>query len=168
MQNWLSVPKEQLGQLRSVALPWEDRRAHNVYIAAPDFDYLDRTEIERLVSALRYHNFTPRRPIQENGQASPDATTAQKRQMCYADIALLKECSLVVAVLLNDDQGTLVEVGYALGRDIPVVVYDPYELTDNLMLAHAPEAVSPHLDEVVGAIFRIIAASRGVSGNETF
>ncbi len=41
-------------------------------LPGPGFDYVDATHIEALVSCLKYHNFRPRRPVKEHGQAHSD------------------------------------------------------------------------------------------------
>jgi hypothetical protein len=74
---------------------------------------------------------------------------------------LLDECQLMVAVFLYEDPGTLVEIGIACERNMPVVVYDPYRRARNLMLIQLPALVSASLDEVVSAVFRHAAALVG-------
>jgi nucleoside 2-deoxyribosyltransferase len=153
----LSMSPEIISQLKGISLPWEDRPQHPVYIAAPDFDYLDRTPIDRVVESLRYHNFVPRLPVRENGQMGLSASRSQKQQLCEADLRLLNECSMVVAVLLENDPGTLIEIGIAVERGIPVVVYDPYEKAENLMLTELPSLVSSSLDLIISKVFKHIS-----------
>jgi nucleoside 2-deoxyribosyltransferase len=153
----LSIPPDVISQLKGVSLPWEDRPQHHIYIAAPDFDYVDRTPIDRLVEALRYHNFSPRLPVREHGQMGVRADRARKRQLCAADLRLLDECSILIAVLIENDPGTLIEIGIAVERGMPVVVYDPYSRADNLMLTELPSLVSPNLDSVISTVFKHIS-----------
>lgn len=148
-----ALDPEDVAELRGVSIPWEKRKTINIYIAAPDFDYIDRGPIEAVVSALNYHNFRPRRPIQENGQATVEDDRARRREMCNADLSLLDECQIVVAILPFDDPGTLIEIGWAAGQRIPVIVYDPRNSARNVMLTELPTLVSSRLDDVVAAVF---------------
>jgi nucleoside 2-deoxyribosyltransferase len=59
----------------------------------------------------------------------------------------------MIAVLIFNDPGTLIEIGIAVERGIPVIVYDPYGLADNLMLTQLPKLVSNDLDAVISATF---------------
>ncbi len=153
VQAWLAVEPDEIEQLAGIVLPWEDRKQINVYIAAPDFDDVDTGPVDRIADSLTYHNFTPRLPVRENGQMGRDASTERRQMLCDADIALLDECQLMVAVLLFNDPGTLIEIGIAVERKMPVFVYDPFSIADNLMLTQLPFCVSPNLDEVISALF---------------
>ena len=65
----LALERDEILSLPGVSLPWEVRSQFNIYIAAPDFDYLDRTHIDRLVGCLKYHNFNPRLPVENMDKA---------------------------------------------------------------------------------------------------
>jgi nucleoside 2-deoxyribosyltransferase/sugar/nucleoside kinase (ribokinase family) len=152
-QAWLQVPPDEIDQLQGISLPWEARRAINVYVAAPDFDYVDRLPIDTVAACLTYHNFTPRLPVRENGQMGENASPERRQALCDADLAVLAECQLLVAVMIHNDPGTLIEIGIASERGIPVIVYDPFSRADNLMLTQIPLCVSSDLDEIVSAVF---------------
>jgi nucleoside 2-deoxyribosyltransferase len=154
VQRTLQLSADEVLGLPSVRLEWERRNAINIYVAGPDFDYVDRSAIEATVAALRYHNFRPRRPIFENGQVSRQSTRSERRAAFLADSALIQDCQLLVAVLPFADPGTLIEIGLATASNIPVIVYDPFCLADNVMLTEAPRALSDRLDDVVAAVFR--------------
>ncbi len=156
----LALERDEILSLPGVSLPWEVRSQFNIYIAAPDFDYLDRTHIDRLVSCLKYHNFNPRLPVREHGQSRPNTASHEKYEMCGADLSLLDECDMLVALNLGNDPGTLIEIGLAKGAGKPVVVYDPFEKAKNLMLTHLPDFVSSSLDGIVTKVFEIISTIR--------
>lgn len=144
---------QKLIQIKGISLPWEIRKKLNIYIAAPDFDFVDTSPIDRLVNSLQYHNFNPRRPIRENGQMENGATKARRQELFNKDMILLDECSILIAVLLYNDPGTLIEIGYAAARGIPVIVFDPYKEAANCMLTELPILVSHDLDEIVAEVF---------------
>lgn len=156
----LSVSPDDIQNLGGVVLPWELRKKIHIYLAAPDFDYVDTAPLEALAEALTYHNFSPHRPIHEHGQARDDSRAAEKRQLAEADLDLLSICDLLVAVLLYDDPGTLIEIGVALEKQIPVIIFDPFKRASNLMLTELPILVSADLDRVIAEVF-IQAGKRG-------
>jgi nucleoside 2-deoxyribosyltransferase len=89
---------------------------------------------------------------------SEGADVAQRQALCDADLKILDDCKLMLAVHLYDDPGTLIEIGIAAERGIPVIVYDPFSRVvgnrnANLMLTQLPYLVSSSLDEVITAIF---------------
>ena len=153
-QRLKEVNIQDLIGLGGVFIPWEKRSAFNIYIAAPDFDFLDTREIDRVARSLSYHNFLPRRPIRENGQMEANAEKARKKELFDKDMKLMSECKILVAVILNNDPGTLVEIGFAMGIGMPAIVYDPFSLADNCMLSELPTLVSNSLDEVVSEVFK--------------
>jgi nucleoside 2-deoxyribosyltransferase len=155
VEGTLAVPQHEIIALKGVSLPWEDRPRCNVYLAAPDFDYVQRRPLECLADCLKYHNFTPRRPVLEHGQAPIHASPQKKQALCDADVRLMDECQMMIAVLLMDDPGTFIEIGMAVERGMPVIVYDPYEQAGNLMLTQLPHLVSHDIDEVISAVFRL-------------
>lgn len=154
-------PRE-IVELEGTKLTWEEREEFNIYIAAPDFDYVDRTHINNVVSCLKYHNFKPRLPIRESGQAVIDDSSSEKARLFQADMNLLDECDMLLAVLVEHDDGTMIEIGLASGRRIPVVVYDPNRIAHNLVLQNLPEFSSSDLDEILVKVFEI--ASRAIHG----
>lgn len=152
-QAWLALDSDEIESISGILLPWETRSGINVYIAAPDFDHVDTRPIELVTDCLRYHNFSPRLPVREHGQVGDNASRERRQMLCDADLALLDECQLLLAVLLYNDPGTLIEIGIASARGVPVIVYDPHSLAENLMLTQVPFCVSSDLDEVISAIF---------------
>ena len=151
----LSIPSDKIVNIPGISLPWEKRPSFNIYIAAPDFDYVDKTEIELIVEKLKYHNFSPRLPVREHGQMSLGAPEADKQKLFNMDVSLIDECSLVLAVLIGDDPGTYIEIGLAAGLKIPVIVYDPYQRAKNLMLTQLPQLVTNNVDSIISEIFTI-------------
>lgn len=149
----INSPIIDLISMEGVSLPWEERKKVNIYIAAPDFDFVNTTPIDNLVNALKYHNFCPRRPIKENGQMEEKASKSRKQELFNKDMILLNECTILVAVLLYDDPGTLIEIGLSAAKNIPTIVYDPYSIATNCMLTELPCLVSSDLDKIIAEIF---------------
>ena len=153
VQRVLKTKIEDIVTMGGCILPWEKRPLAPIYIAAPDFDYLDRSQIDKLVDSLSYHNFDPRRPIQENGQLSFESTKEEKALAYKKDIELLEKCKLLIVVYINEDPGTLIELGYAKALGIPCLVFDPYNKANNCMLTEMPSIVTNDLDVIISEVF---------------
>jgi sugar/nucleoside kinase (ribokinase family) len=149
----LAIDPKTVANFAGVVLPWEARRNINIYLAAPDFDYVDTGPLDALADALAYHNFSGRRPVREHGQVNSATPLSERRRIAAADVELLVACDLLVAVLLYDDPGTLIEIGMAIDRQIPVIVYDPFGRASNLILTELPVLVSSDLDRVMAEVF---------------
>lgn len=156
MQRCIGLPNEDIMAMRGVCLPWEEREKLNIYIAAPDFDYVNKPELDYLIDCLKYHNFTARLPVRENGQATGDSTIYKKRKIFSADLKIMEDCSLMIAVLLYNDQGTLVEIGIAKERGMAVILYDPRKILDNLFLEMVPDIITTTVNETIEATFSIL------------
>ncbi len=153
VQKIMQIPIEKLKSLGGCRLPWDQRTAINIYIAAPDFDYIDTRPIDILCEALKYHNFVPHRPIKENGQVNDSLSQAERHNIYALDMNLLSQCQIVVAVLLYEDPGTLIEIGAAKAMGCPTFVYDPYKKVTNCMLQNYPDLVTNDADELMSKIF---------------
>jgi len=143
-------------QLLGIRVPWNSRKKYNIYMAAPDFDYVDTSKLDKLVDALLYHNFSPRLPIQENGQVSKDMSQDEEQKIYAKDIALLKKCDLMIATLLYNDQGTLVEIGSYLAEKKPIILYDPDKILNNIFLKYSCDYYCITKSEVINAVFEAI------------
>ncbi len=148
-----------LKALSGTSLPWHERPKHSIYLAAPDFSYIAKPEIELAVEALEYHNFRLRRPVREVGELPKTATLAELQSAFARDIDLLKDCSAVLAIPLDRDPGTLVEVGWAQALSKPVVIFDPRRENNNTMVVAGSTAYSHDLDECLNELFQVLSQS---------
>jgi nucleoside 2-deoxyribosyltransferase len=161
VQRGLNVSVQVLRDLGGTILPWHDRKKFSIYLAGPDFSYINKVELDRAVASLEYHNFRVRRPIQENGELALPASEADLRRTYNADYELLNECSMVFAVPLERDPGTLVEIGMAIALGKPVVTYDPRQENKNTMVMCGSVVYSATLDDCLNATFNVLAKLNG-------
>lgn len=147
----------EMQDLAGVALPWEAREKLDIYLAAPDFQHSDRTAIDRALAALTYHNFRVRRPVLEIGELPPGSDRATLLATYRADCDLLGQCVLAFAVPTHRDPGTLVEIGLAIGANIPVVVFDPGRENANTMVIAGSAHYSDDLDACLNAVFSLLS-----------
>ena len=151
------LPGKKMKDLRGTFLPWHDRPDFSIYLAAPDFSIEDREEIDLVISSLEHHNFRVRRPIIENKELPSSAGIPEFREMYYKDMTLINECSLMFAIPKNRDSGTLVEVGLAIEKGIPVIVFDPNRECFNPMVIGGAECYSQDMDECLNSVFATLS-----------
>ena len=163
MQRWLEVPFDVIQTLEGVSLPWHARQRYSIYLAGPDFSYLDKRELERAVDCLNYHNFRIRRPVMEHGELRRPAEEGDLRRTYHRDYRLLEECDLVFAVPLERDPGTLVEIGLAIAMGKPVITYDPRRENENTMVMIGSTAYSSDLDICLNGTFNAMAKLEALS-----
>lgn len=150
----LKTNTSDIALLGGCLLPWEIRTKGHIYIAAPDFDFVNTKLIDLIEKNLLYHNFSPHRPIKENGQMEVDASITRKQELFKRDLELLNRCNMLIAILLYNDPGTLIEIGIAAERKIPTFVFDPYNIAKNCMLTQLPDLITADFDELLSEVFR--------------
>lgn len=160
VQRSLALSVDQMRSLGGTVLPWHARPAFQIYFAAPDFSYVDRTDLEEALRALAYHNFRVRRPVQENGELNPQSSMHEMRGAYLGDLGLLEECDLVFALPLERDPGTLVEIGLALALKKPVITYDPLKENANTMVVAGSTVYSDKLDSCLNGLFETMSRMR--------
>lgn len=143
--------------MEGIRVPWNKRKDYPIYMAAPDFDYVNTRKFDDLVNALNYHNFFPRCPIKENGQVNEKMNINDKNNIYSKDIGLLSECKLMIATLLYNDQGTLVEIGNYHANGKTIILYDPYNIVNNMFLENSCTYYCKNLSEVIKAVFETVS-----------
>lgn len=147
---------EELIKLNGVRLSWEDRNNKNIYIAAPDFPNVETGSLEKLADCLKYHNFVVRLPIRENGLVKASMTFEEELIIYQKDIELIDACDMLIAVLLFNDPGTLVELGMFKQSGKPTIIFDPYNLCDNMFVKHTPNFICKTIGEVIDATYQCL------------
>lgn len=163
IQRGFNLSVETLRTLGGTILPWHDRQRFSIYLAGPDFSYVQKPELDRVVDSLEYHNFLVRRPILENGELERPANQADLRRAYGMDYHLLNECDALFAVPLGRDPGTLVEIGMAVALGKPVITFDPRNENNNTMVVVGSFVYSADLDECLNGVFDALAKLRAES-----
>ena len=148
---------DEMVEMDGIRVPWIKRSDYSIYIAAPDFDYVDTKKLDDLVDALLYHNFRPRLPIRENGQINENTDFYEELNIFAKDNELLEECMFMIAILLYNDQGTLVEVGNYQANKKPIILYDPYKKLNNMFLKNSCTYICNTRSDVIDAVFQVIS-----------
>ena len=163
VQRGFQLPLTVLQALGGIALPWHDRKKYSIYLAGPDFSYVEKEELNRAVDSLTYHNFKVERPVIANGELKRPASEIDLRRTYHLDYQLLKECDLVFAIPLDRDPGTLVEIGIAIEMGKQVITYDPRNENENTMVIIGSTTYSTDLDLCLNGTFSAIAELRAKS-----
>lgn len=162
-QRGFRLSLDVLQALGGTVLPWHDRQSYSIYLAGPDFTYVEKQELDRAVDSLTYHNFKVRRPIIANGELRRPASESDLLRTYRMDCQLLMECDIVFAVPLDRDPGALVEIGMAIEMGKSVITYDPRHENDNTMVVVGSSVYSADLDVCLNGTFNAIAELRAKS-----
>ncbi len=157
LQRELRLSLDTLQALGGTSLSWHDRQKFSIYLAGPDFSYVEKRELDEAVDSLTYHNFRVRRPILENGELERPATESALRRTYHLDCQLIRDCDIVFAIPLGRDPGTLVEIGMAIEMGKKVVTYDPRRENENTMVMVGSSVFSCDLDTCLNGTFNVIA-----------
>jgi len=99
------------------------------YLAGPDVFMPNAVQhAARKVEICQRYGLKGLPPLNEDVEPKPQAGTESWRQIYGKDIALMESCDLIIANLTpfggtSADAGTLIEVGWFLGREKPVFGY---------------------------------------------
>lgn len=155
VERSFNIEIENLKQFEGCFLPWEERKKCQIYIAAPDFDYVDTGIIDTIEESLKYHNFEPKRPIKLNGQLSDKPTMPERKRLFNKDMKLLNSCNALIGIYLYDDPGTFIEMAITWANKKPVILFDPKRKSNNCMLVGISNKILSNLDSLIDEIFII-------------
>jgi nucleoside 2-deoxyribosyltransferase len=122
-----------------------------IYLAGPFFDLAQRWLVEEAYRTLLALGADVFSPLHEVGTGLPRA------ELAAADLAGLRGCSSVLALLDGMDPGTIYEVGYARALGLPVVALA--ERTDAESLTMIAGSDCEIVDDFTSAVYRAIWAA---------
>lgn len=122
-------------------------RTPKVYLASPFFTLAQLWLVEQTRTQLQHFGLDVFSPYHDVGMGSAG-------HVVQADLAALREVDFVFAITDGLDAGTLVEIGYALARGTPVVIYCENESEEDLkMMAGSGSIIC---SDYVSAIYRAL------------
>jgi len=154
----LGISNQDIISMKGISVPWERRKDIHIYIAAPDFPDVDTRILDKIEENLKYHNFQPHLPVRENGLITGTECDEEQNKAFIKDIELLEKCDILVAVLLYDDPGTLVELGYFAKAKKPTILFDVYRTAKNMFLRKIPNKICYDLKQLTDQVFEIANA----------
>ena len=117
------------------------KQIYDYYLAGPFFNDEQvnmQEKIENLMTLYGKKCFSPRL---DAGTLPKNAKKEEMLEVFHQDLEAIKSCKCLFANVSFRDTGTSVEIGYALSRDIPIVLYWNDKIHDsdhvNLMIAMA-------------------------------
>jgi nucleoside 2-deoxyribosyltransferase len=134
-------------------------------MAAPDFPEVDITLLNELNDCLIYHNFKTHLPIRENGLVKKPLKYEEEFNYYHKDIQLLNTCNLLIAVLLYNDPGTLVELGMFKQTGKPTIIYDPFNFCKNMFVRHTPNYLCRTISDVIESVYLCLGTGKRYDNN---
>lgn len=125
----LPVPRSELSAVRLPLKPTVHEAPPRIYLAGPFFTLAQRWLIDDIRETLIGLNLAVFSPVHDVGEG-PSHVVAP------ADLRGVEMSKVLLAVLDGLDAGTLVEVGYAIAKGIPVVAFTQTEKNDDLTMLH--------------------------------
>jgi nucleoside 2-deoxyribosyltransferase len=127
--------------------------AKKVYIASPFFSQIAIEEVETVKEVLRELGIKFFSPKDDN-RISPDADFEARQKGFERNIREIDKCDFMIANTRDKDIGTSVEIGYALAKKKPVILFTPQlkGLSINLMLAQLVTGISYDKNELIKRI----------------
>ena len=145
LQNELKVRKKNI---------YNQDKKINIYLAGPFFSEQEISWINYVKRMLEIRGINVLSPMHENGIIKSDFTEEQQREVFKADIKLLEQSNLVVALIDYEDGGTCFEIGYAYKENIPVIGYKTSMNRLNNMLKFGCEKVVYTIEQLVEEIWK--------------
>jgi len=98
----------------------DSRTGRHIYLAAPFFDWSERTLVQRTKALLEHHGYRVYSPFDEDGILySHDVM--RESSVFGREKKAIEEALAVVSLLDGNDPGTMWEIGFAVGCDVPVI-----------------------------------------------
>lgn len=82
--------------------------------------------------------------------------SVKKFEIYNRDLELLHKCDLLIAVLLFNNPGTLLELGMFVQANKPTIIYNPFEICKNIFVKHSPNYLCKDIGEVIDATYQCL------------
>tara|TARA_R110000803_G_scaffold85829_10_gene152238 strand:+ start:418 stop:840 length:423 start_codon:yes stop_codon:yes gene_type:complete len=125
-----------------------------IYIASPFFNKEQVSFVEAIEKALNAASIAHYSPRSEGILLNQTEEEKQKnkRHIYKININMISACSKVLAVIDDRDIGTIWEMGYATGKEIPVITISNSSYGLNVMLAESVQAHTIRIEDAIKAI----------------
>jgi hypothetical protein len=121
------VPLSALTMQRQELKPKSKSDKPRIFLAGPFFTLAQRWLIDDLFETLLGLNVEVFSPVHHVGEGPAEVVAP-------ADLAGIDKSQVLLAVLDGLDAGTLVEVGYAIAKNVPVIAFTQTEKDDDLTM----------------------------------
>lgn len=124
-----------------------------LYIAGPFFSEQEKEWVDRVCFYLIEAGFKILSPSEENGIIKNNCSVEERRKIFDADIKLLEQADIIVALLDHNDAGTNFEIGYAYKKGVPVLGLKTSEECLNNMIVFGCDKVTTSINELIGELY---------------
>jgi nucleoside 2-deoxyribosyltransferase len=133
-----------------------------IYVAGPFFNQQQLDTLTAVEAELEKHDnielFRPRdstasaKKLNKDIGAGKDPSQETRHNVFLDNVNNIDDADLVVAIIDGRDIGTIFEIGYAYGINVPIITYTNEGFGMNLMLAESTLAHCKGLDQLGKAI----------------
>lgn len=120
-----------------------------IYLAGPFFNEQQILWLELVCNSLENASFKVISPSRENGIITMNTSFEERKEIFEKDINLLEKANIVVALLDNDDPGTIFEIGYAFQKNIPIFALKTSQSQLNNMILFGCTSISSSVEELI-------------------
>jgi len=133
---WLSI--EEVNWRVKQSYHKTEEEAKNASSENAEIFFVDETKVvDEVNKILRDLNFVPFSPKDEC-LVTAESTRADMVETFRKNIQGINDCDLMISIVEGWDTGTMVEFGYALAKNIPILAFSPVTMRKlNLMLSEA-------------------------------
>ena len=115
-----------------------DNKKYDAYYCSGWFSEEQEKNYNKITSMLKEYGWKLFEPRYDAGTAEGELTLEKAHQLFDADLKGIDDCSILFADISFRDTGGLVEIGYAIAKGIPIVMFDNSDRPKaNIMLASA-------------------------------
>lgn len=116
-------------------------KKYEFYLAGPFFNEKQQKCQDRIEYLMEHYGKTSFSPRRDAGKLGENPTKKKMKEVFEADLNAINDCDILFANISSKDTGTSVEIGYALAKNIPILLYYDPQFAEtnhvNLMIALA-------------------------------
>jgi nucleoside 2-deoxyribosyltransferase len=108
--------------------------APRVYIASPIFTPEDRGKVGEVAGMLEQLSYITYCPHRDGIMLDKDAPSSAREEVFQSNVRAIRRADVMLAILDVKDTGTIWELGFAMGANIPIVALTLSSARMNVML----------------------------------
>ena len=116
-------------------------KKYEFYLAGPFFNEKQQKCQDRIEHLMEYYGKNVFSPRKDAGKLGENPTKKKMKEVFEADLNAINDCDILFANISSKDTGTSDEIGYALAKNIPILLYYDPQFAEtnhvNLMIALA-------------------------------
>jgi sugar/nucleoside kinase (ribokinase family) len=126
-----------------------------IYLASPFFSKPEVDWVKLITDRIEGASFKVLSPSRENGIINKETPVDERKNIFAADLELLRQSDIMVALLDNGDPGTCFEVGLAYERGIPIIALKTSQFELNNMLLCGCNIIVDSIEELIEQLYKL-------------